>query len=240
MIRVGIHQPNFLPWLGYFDKISKSDVFIFLDDVQVIKTGGSWFNRVPVPGQKNGGAQWLTVPIRKPSGVQLIRDAEFVDSSGWWAPIQGTLRSTYSGHPYFREVMALLEEYASQCQSVHLADWNIGWITLLADKMGIPASRFVRSSSLNVGSQGTARLVELTRKVGGTTYLCGGGSSAYFENKLFHRVGVEVEFQSYTPKPYAQRGLTEFLPGLTCLDNLFNCGIDALSHFSKDGSVLAQ
>ncbi len=81
MVVVAIHQPNFLPWLGYFDKVAKSDVFVFLDSVQAPKTGGSWLNRVRLA--MNGEARWVTAPIdRTFHGVKRVHELEFGSTPG--------------------------------------------------------------------------------------------------------------------------------------------------------------
>jgi hypothetical protein len=97
---ISIHQPNFFPWLGYFDKIAKADVFIFLDDVQFPKTGGVWTNRVKfiVSGEPN----WITAPIdRNYSGTRNINEMQFLPNNSWRDKTRKSIENSYRKHPYY-------------------------------------------------------------------------------------------------------------------------------------------
>ena len=104
MITVAIHQPNFFPWLGYFDKIAKCDVFIVLDDVQFPKGDGSWLNRVRL--LVGGEPRWVTAPIvRAFHGVRLVGQVEFHSSTPWREKVLKTLTANYARAPFFEETM---------------------------------------------------------------------------------------------------------------------------------------
>ena len=102
---VAIHQPNFFPWLGYFDKIRRSDVFVFLDDVQYQKTGGTWSNRVRI--LTNGEGRWLTAPIdRSFHGTRRVNEVRFLSGDNWRDMVLEKLHAYYSRAKYFRTVLA--------------------------------------------------------------------------------------------------------------------------------------
>src|SRR5665213_2971606 len=92
-LTVAIHQPNLYPWLGYFNKIAQADVFVFLDDVQIQKTGASYTNRVSIA--LDGRAHPVTAPIRREAGLWTIADTRFSDE-GWRARTIKTLQGAYA------------------------------------------------------------------------------------------------------------------------------------------------
>ncbi|MBC8300209.1 MAG: WbqC family protein, partial [Pelagibacterales bacterium] len=97
---IGIHQPNFFPWFGYFLKIAKVNKFIFLDDAQTQKKGGSYLNRTKI--NINGNSKWLTVPIKRKSGQQKINLTQYLNTP-WRKNIINTLQMNYGSSPYYKE-----------------------------------------------------------------------------------------------------------------------------------------
>ena len=104
---VAIHQPNFFPWLGFFDKIARSDVFCLLDGVQLPKKGGSWVNRVQLVN--NGKVLWATVPVCRGPGVQTIAETRLQDAEPWREKLLRTLQSAYGKAPHFKDVFAFVQ-----------------------------------------------------------------------------------------------------------------------------------
>ena len=105
---VAIHQPNFFPWLGYFDKIFRSDTFVFLDDVQIQKTGASWSNRVKMMVAKE--PHWVTAPIQRDyTGLCEVREINFLETGFWQKKLIKTLQANYGRHPFYEETMTVLE-----------------------------------------------------------------------------------------------------------------------------------
>lgn len=226
MITVAIHQPNFFPWLGYFDKIRRADVFILLDDVQYQKTGGAWSNRVKV--LINGEGRWLTAPIdRSYHGTRAINEILFSDSDDWRGKVLRTIQTAYGRAPYFPEVWRVIEPLIGS-QVRNLAEFNVHAITVLAAAIGLDTSRFVRSSCIPTEAVATQRLIELTRSVGGARYLCGGGADGYQEDQAFAEAGLALVYQGFSPVAYPQFGSAEFVPGLSIIDAAMNVGWDGV------------
>jgi hypothetical protein len=226
---VAIHQPNFFPWLGYFDKIRRADTFVFLDDVQFPKTGGVWTNRVQV--LRGGQARWLTAPIdRSYHGLRRVNEVTFA-ACDWREKILRQLTEAYRAAPFFAETMALLTPLILYPEQ-NVAAYNIHAITVLCKELGLSA-RLVTSSALAVTEVATARLIALTRAVGGTQYLCGGGAEGYQEDKLFVAHGLTLTYQQFTSEPYAQQGTAEFIGGLSVLDALMH-GQDQVRHWNSE------
>jgi hypothetical protein len=231
---VAIHQPNFYPWLGYFDKIRQSDFFVFLDDVQVIKTGGSWFNRVMIPNRESTAGKWLTVPIQRRPGTQLISAVEIADVTESISRFTNALRDRYSGAPFFRDTMELIH-IPKDSETANLSQINANRVQMISKEIGLSRCKFVSSSDLKCALSSTSKLLEITRQLGANTYLCGGGADQYFDESLFTEAGKNVRYQQYRPVPYQQRGAPAFLPGMSIIDLLMNAGLEgAREYFASD------
>lgn len=219
-----IHQPNFFPWLGYFDKIRRADVFVFLDDVDYPKSGnsmGSWCNRVRVNVQ--GRPAWVRCPVVREHGPQRIRDVRIDADRPWRAKFVKTLEANYRRSPFYRAAMAVLEPLVEH-DTPWLAEFNMRAVTALAGVLGI-GTRFVTQSAIPTDSTATMRLIEICRAVGADTYLCGGGADGYQDDALFAEHGVTLRYQDFHPEPYGDPA--RFLPGLSVIDYLMNAGAPA-------------
>jgi hypothetical protein len=222
---VAIHQPNFFPWLGYFNKINKADVFILLDNVQFSKTGGTWTNRVKIV--MNDQAQWLTMPIiRNYHGLRLIKDMEINNLTDWRAKMLKTIEQNYRHRPYFKEEWDYLQTLINY-DTENLCKYNIHAIHSLAGHLGLDVSKLVIGSTLNGAGKATDLLIAMTSAVGGTAYLCGGGAESYQENEKFALAGIELIYQNFKHPEYSQGETKKFIPGLSIIDVLFNCGLEA-------------
>ena len=224
---VAIHQPNFFPWLGYFDKINRCDVFILLDNVQFPKTGGTWTNRVKIAA--NGSPAWITLPVaRNYSGTRLISEMQINESTCWRKKLLKTLQTNYGKAPYFKQALPILEPLIMN-QTESVADYNIHAITRLCSELGFDTKKLVRGSELQANGSATDLLIEMTKSVGGTAYMCGGGSGGYQEDEKFHQEGLELSYQNFKHPTYEQTGTSAFIPGLSILDALFNLGFERLA-----------
>jgi WbqC-like protein family len=217
---VAIHQPNFLPWLGYFDKVARADVFVFLDDAQQQKKGGSYTNRVRM--LVGGEPAWMTVPIdRSYHGVREIREIEIDESKPWRRKALATIEQSYGRAPHFDEVFPLVGELI-ELRDLGLAEYNLRAVRELCDRIGLEAE-FALSSELGVDAGATERLIELTRAAGGTAYLSGGGAEGYQEDEAFAAAGVGLVMQEFRHPRYEQQA-DEFTEGLSVVDALMSRG----------------
>lgn len=212
-----IHQPNFFPWLGYFDKIRRADVFVFLDEVAYGKSGsgmGSWINRVQIDMQ--GQARWFGCPVRRRPGTQSIRDVEIDERQPWRRKLLRGLETNYRRAPGYSRTMRLLLpliEYPAKA----LAEFNEHAICSIAAALRLQC-HFIRQSQLAVSGKGTRLLIEITKAVNADAYLCGGGAAGYQDDALFAPSGIELIYQNFIPYPY--REPEGFLPGLSIIDYL--------------------
>lgn len=220
---VAIHQPNFFPWLGYFDKLARADAFVFLDHVQFQKTGGTWTNRVKL--LMNTEARWFTAPVdRAFHGTRLISQMVFDTGLDWRSKLLKTIGAVYGRAPFFAESIALLEPLIRNSEN-RIADFNIAAITGIAAAIGIDPGKSRRSTAMGACGSATEMLIAVTKCIGGTTYLCGGGAGDYQEDKMFGDAGIKLLYQDFRHPTYPQRGSTAFIPGLSVIDALVNLGI---------------
>jgi hypothetical protein len=220
---VGIHQPNFMPWLGYFYKMAVADKFVYLDNVPYSK--GSYTNRVQIKTQ--GGPRWLTVPVLT-SGklgqniVELVAD----DHSAWRKKTLATLDGSYRKCPHFKTYFGDIQRIISSGPA-NLADLNIELIEYFAGQLGIATQtgklRRVRSSALAAQGKATDLLTAICKELGADTYLSGSGGANYQDEQAFAAAGLKLIYAKYKHPAYPQ-AFGEFVSGLTIADLLFNCG----------------
>lgn len=232
MTRVAIMQPTYLPWLGYFGLMKSVDLFILLDSVQFARR--SWQQRNQI--KTANGPIWLTVPVlSKGKRDQLISEVEIDRSRDFPQSHQTALEVNYKKAPYF-------DAHAPQLLSLlgadnrHLADLTIGVIVWLRDALGITTP--IRRSSEFEGVGAKAELLaSLCDRVGATEYISPPGSKDYLdESDAFARRGMPLHYFNFTHPEYSQR-FGDFLPHMSVIDLLFNCGPESLSLIEKGCEV---
>ena len=219
---VVIHQPDFLPWLGFFHRLRQADLYIALDHVQFVTgTSRSWTHRDRI--KTAAGPRWLSLRVRKTSLGTAIHDIALAPDDGWRAKSLQLLRESYGGAAHFDEVFPRIEALYARGDE-KLADMNFASIGLLGDMLGAMPP-VLRSSELSPAGTRNAMLVDLLGKVGATDYLSGLGARAYFDPQPFAAAGIEVRWQAFRHPVYPQLH-GEFVPSLSAIDMLLNCGID--------------
>jgi hypothetical protein len=219
---VAIHQPNFLPWLGYFDKIARADRFVLLDSVQFSKTGGTWSNRVRICVA--GQPAWATVPVRRDyHGTRLVREMRIDETVPWRERLSRMLRANYARARHFGEVFPVVEKLLSN-PTDNLSDLNVASIRSILEALGWDAGGLVLASGLDVHGRGTDLLISIVGAVGGSAYLCGGGAQGYQQDERFAEAGIELVYQAFQHPEYPQPGAAEFQPGLSIVDALMHVG----------------
>jgi hypothetical protein len=215
---ITIHQPDFLPWLGFFDRWLKSDLYIVLDDVQFIRRGWHHRDRIKTPQ----GVKWLTVPVCKKGRFhQQIKDVEIDNVVRWRRRHLNTLRSSYGKAPNFNAVFHLVEDIFRRNHKF-LIELNIDLLDCLSGFMKIDTP-YIFSSSFKTSSKGTDKLVQLVKAVGGRFYLTGKGAKDYLDVSAFHKEGIQVLWQDFNHPVYPQL-YGSFEPMLSVLDSLMMFG----------------
>jgi hypothetical protein len=221
---VAIHQPHFLPWLGYLDRMARADVFVVLDHVQFERR--NYQNRSMI--RMDGEARWLTVPVvqrsQKERIVEKLVDNRPEGSRGWGANHFATLRHAYREAPFFGQYGAALKQIL-EAQWERLVDLNLANLQFLREVFGI-RTRLVRSSQLGgIDAAKSELILQLCKTLGADTLLAGqGGSRHYLDPQAFAASGVHIVHHEFAHPTYPQCGPQPFVAGLASLDLLFNCG----------------
>jgi WbqC-like protein len=220
---VTIHQPHFLPWLGYLHRMAQADLFIVLDHVQFERANYQNRTRVLMGGEQ----RWLTVPVIQRSQKERILDKEVdnrLEGTRRWGPIHhATLRQAYREAPHLAAYLPELKRIFD-ARWTGLVELNLALLGFLRDAFGI-RTPLVRSSTLAAEGAKSELILALCRAVGADCFLGGlGGTRAYLDSAGFERAGIEVLWQQFSHPQYAQCGGGPFVAGLSSVDLLFNCG----------------
>lgn len=228
MTRIAIHQPNFLPWPGYFAKLDQADLFVLLDDAQFSKN--NIINRVRIMGRE--APQWLTLPVSASLGQTI---AETIPArADWAAAALSKLRNTYARAAHFKTVWPVVDSWFAAAPAGDLASINVHFISAIAAHLGI-ATPLERASALGIAGTADARLVAIVQRLApGGTYLSGRGATAYQDPAKFAAAGLSLDFYRFAAKPYDQGG-TPFQAGLSVLDPLFHLGRDGAIALIRGG-----
>ena len=217
---VTIHQPNYLPWSGFFHKWLISDVFIILDTVQYHKN--EWQNRNQIKTAQ--GTQWLTVPVtyRFP---QRIDEVGIAAGKPWARKQWAAVAQAYGKAPYFQDYAPALQALWEQPWT-RLVDVNVAVIRMLGAMLGCDAPLLLASEMDEASDEPTERLIQLCQQVDGDAYLSGAEGRNYLQQHDFDVAGVDLWFQQVEPPVYSQL-YGDFIPYLSLLDVLLNLGGEA-------------
>ncbi len=214
---VAAHQPQYMPWLGYFAKIDQADSFVLLDTVQFKKN--EWQNRNRIKTAQ--GPQWLTVPVQY-KFPQKIFEVSINNTIRWQDKQRKTLTTNYSKAPFFDSVsQSLFPVFSEQWDTISAL--NIFVVKTLLKLVGITTPIHVASDFSSLPEGPDQRLIAITKELKGSSYLAGQGGKEYMNLDLYAQAGITIDFQLFEPPVYPQLFGT-FEPYLSVLDLLFNCG----------------
>ena len=223
---VAVHQPQYLPWLGYFDKMRRADVFCFLDNVQYKKN--DWQNRNRIKTAR--GWQWLTVPVhyRFP---QKITEVTINNTVKWKKKHLQALISNYNRTPYFKQSLDIFEQVYSETWD-SLSDLNIILIKRLRTAFGIDQRPMVKASDYDLREDPTDRLIDICTALNADTYLSGQDGIKYMKMERFRQSGIRVVVQDFKHPIYPQ-AFEGFQSHMSAVDLLFNCGAKSLAKIGE-------
>jgi len=229
---VVIHQPDFMPYLGFFHRLFSCDVLVILDHVQLLKRG--WHHRDKIKGPQ--GELWLTVPIERKSNVQKINEAKIDYGQDWIKKHLKRIHGCYQKATYFPEVYTSIEEIYNHHNEL-LVQLNCSLLNFFINYFALNVETFL-SSEMNLTTQKNQLLVDIVKKVDGNIYLTGIGSKDYLQPSYFEHRGLEVQWQDFRHLVYPQLH-GAFIPNLSCLDFTMNCGSELRKYLSEENRLKA-
>jgi hypothetical protein len=211
-----------MPWLGYFDKIVRSETFVFLDNVQFKKNEFQNRNKIKTAQ----GWMWLTVPVlyKYPEQINEVKINNEID---WRKKHLRTLVINYQKAPHFHGIFPKIEQfYAGDSPSI--SEVNSESVLMLLGQLRVERRIVIASALGHLPEEPSERLAAICESLGADTYLSGAGGRAYLDLEPFNKKGITVKFQTFNHPVYPQL-YGDFIPNLSFLDLLFNCGPDSLN-----------
>ena len=215
---VTIHQPNYFPYPGFFQKVLLSDIYVILDRAQ-FEFDITNRNKIITP---EGSWSRISVPIKKDQKFFEIRNVEINNDQPWAEKNWDLICKSYNDSPFF-------DLYKTTLNSVFKKKWNLifdlNFYTLkkVFEWLNIK-TKIIFDSELNVVGKSSEHLLNICKKLGATKYLSGPGGRDYLNEKIFEQNKIKVEYQKYDPVTYPQKYAKSFIPNLSILDLIFNTG----------------
>lgn len=213
---VAIHQPNYIPWLGFFHKMSNSDLFVLLDDVKHSKSSVTHRNKI----KSNEKELLLTVPLQNKEHLinELLIDKPEISLKKHWLSIETNYRKA-------RYWSYLADELSSIYHSEwkYLKDLNVSLIKLFMRKLYIETEILLSSELPEIIGEGSERNLNICKKLGADVYLSGTGAKKYNNEEAFLNSNIKIVYNNFTHPDYPQMGLN-FISHLSIIDLIFNCG----------------
>lgn len=232
-----IHQPEHLPWLGFFNKMANADEIIILDNVQYRKRYFQNRNKILV----NGAGMYIGVPVKLENyRKKTIVDMEIYSDKEvpWEKKYLKTIEYNYKQHPFFNEYYPFFEALISR-HLTSLYDFNMEIINYFAEALKID-TKFIRASELfPVGSKSDL-ILDISKRAGADVYLSGPAGRDYMELDRYEMEGVEVWFNDFEHPSYTQKGSSQFVPYLSTLDLLMNVGAEQGRKIIDSGTVITK
>lgn len=218
-MRVTIHQPEHLPWLGFFHKLCRADIVVILDNVQFSK---NYFqNRNRIIG--SAGPMWLAVPVlTKGHTSKKLNEMEILPQTTWKKKYIRTLEQVYGRHPHFSFLSeGLLPIFWKEWRflvdlNMAVIEWFLNWLDF--------RKPVHMASTLDVSGAKSELLLEICRAVNATSYLSGPSGRDYLEERLFQKSGISVDYHDFEHPVYYQKGQEDFVSHLSTVDLIANLG----------------
>ena len=224
-MKIAIHQPHYYPWIGYFDKIAKADVFVLLTEVQLTDSSYMHRNRFI---DVNGNIKYVTIPFNKKEYAKIAYNKLKINNSiAWQTRNANFIKETYKKAPFFNEVWDLIaHQFTTKYE--HLNDLVCESIFLLCRILDIKTKvNFQENIEYDRHMQKSQLVMGICKAMKADIYLSGkGGSINYLNFDEFENNKIKIEFQNISAPYYKQINTNDFIGGISILDMLFNCGIE--------------
>jgi|TARA_B110000467_G_C18281565_1_gene458898 hypothetical protein len=217
MVTIAIHQPEHHPWLGFFKKMSQTDIFVFFDDVQYNSRGFQNRNYI----KTNTGKTLLSIPVLSKFDSK-INELKIDKTKNWQKKHKKSIITNYSKTEFFEEYKNKIEEIYEK-EYEYLIELNQKLIKFFSNELKIE-SKIIFSSSLDLEVNSSKKILEICKKFNADKYISGihwGLENLNLDEFLDN--GIEIEFQKFIHPTYKQRH-GPFIPNLSALDLILNEG----------------
>ena len=212
-----IHQPNFFPWMGFFNKIHSSDAFIFLTESRRSKND-RYLTRTLI--LNNSSQSYLSIPLG-PKQIE-ISNLLMPTNYQWRINMLNVINASYSNCHFYDEILVDIEKLLMfDCEYFH--EFSINIIYFFMNNLNIHTNCFIDKNFNKDFGQASLRLVNICNEINAEKYLSGLGAKSYIDEDIFTKNKIKIIYQNYLPKPYKQDS-NDFISGLSIVDVLFNCG----------------
>ena len=227
MKKIAILQSNYIPWKGYFDMINMVDEFILYDDVQYTKN--DWRNRNQI--KTSQGVKWITIPVRQTGLSQLIKETKVQDKR-WRKKHWATISQTYAKAKYFKKYKDIFEKLYLDDDEEYLSQINYKFIMAINEILGIK-TKIRWSSEFDYGEGQTEKLLKICQACDADIYINGPAAKDYFDEELFNKNNIQVEWMDYNGYPEYNQLFPPFEHGVSIIDLIFNEGSNATKYMKS-------
>ncbi len=213
---IAIHQPNYLPWIGFFHKMINCDVFVYAEDVQLSNKSVTHRNKIKCAN----GPLLLSVPLA--TKRILIKDVLIFNEIDWAEKHFQSMQHCYARSRYWADYREKFRDIYSK-KWEKLLDLNLAFLNLIREILDIKTKTIFSSDIPNLQGRKTERILDICSKLGGDVYLSGEGARVYNDEAAFKRDNIELRYQNFHHPVYPQLW-GEFVDKLSIVDLIFNCG----------------
>lgn len=222
---VAIHQPNYIPWAGFFHKMANSDVFVLLDNVKHSKSSVTNRNII----KSNDNELLLSIPLQNKESI--IKDLILMEPSKNLRKHWNAIETNYKEAIYWNYFSDVLKDIYSN-EWKRLADMNIAIIRAIKKVLNIPAEILIASELGDMNGKGSERNLNICKVLKANTYLSGLGAKNYNDHEAFSNEQIEIIYNNFQHPIYPQLG-KKFIPKLSIIDLIFNCGSSSKQYLSS-------
>lgn len=224
-MKVVITQPMFFPWAGLLEQLRMADIIVYYNDVQFSK--GSLTNRVQI--KTPFGKKWLTVPLKNFSFGQLINEVQVQSIDNWSHHHFSLIKQSFSDANFSKDAQKIVDQIYSR-EYTSIAELSKASMRGICDYYNVLDGKDVYDASdLNISGHSSERVLNIVKKLDGTSYITGHGARNYLDHENFEKHGISVVYMDYKINAYRQ-GWGEFTPHVTALDLIANCGLNGLNY----------
>lgn len=232
-MKLGIMQPYFFPYIGYFQLLSLVDQYVIYDDVNYIK--GGWINRNRI--LSHGSPIYINVPMKGASSNKLISEVEVSADSVQRRKLLCTIKESYSRAPYFQAVFPMLKTLIDS-KETNLALYLENTIREICGFLGIKTA-ILRSSEIAKRNElrGQDKVLEICRVLCADEYYNAIGGMELYRKETFQNNGVDLFFIQSKQSCYHQMS-AEFIPSLSIIDVMMNCTPGEIQNMLKEYTIV--